>query len=41
MTKTTFYEPTEIERPTQTLVFTKTAGRTVALCNKIVTLCNT
>ena len=27
MTKTGFYEPTEIEHPTQTLVFTKTAGR--------------
>ena len=25
MTKTGFYEPTEIEHPTQTLVFTKTA----------------
>ena len=27
MTKAGFYEPTEIEHPTQTLVFTKTAGR--------------
>ena len=26
MTKTGFYEPTEIEHPTQTLFFTKTAG---------------
>ena len=27
MTKTGFYEPTEIEHPTQTLVFTKTTAR--------------